>query len=398
MKIALVSPYDFAYPGGVNIHISRLEEHFTRMGHEVKIIAPSSRPRETRKNGDVLVFGRPIPIRASGSVVRSPVSPMLHFSNRIGHMLRSEKFDVIHIHEPLMPTLATSVLHHSRHELVIGTFHAFRARSWGYPIWKHVILNRWYKKINGRIAVSSAAKGFISKYFPGDFTIIPNGIDLEHFSGNAEPFSQFNDGKLNILFVGRMEKRKGFKYLLSAYELVKKDFPACRLIVVGPEDRASRKYRKIADQRGLHDIIFTGFVPYSELPRYYRSAHICCSPATGKESFGIILLEAMAAGRPVIASRIDGYADLVEDGVDALLVKPKDVNALAGAILRLLKDESLRDRMGAMGELKAGKYGWKTVAQQVMDFYQSLLKDRPVAAIEEIASAEQESTRVRAAR
>ncbi len=394
MKIALVSPYDFAYPGGVNIHITRLEESFVRMGHEVKIIAPSSRPRETRKNGDVLVFGRPIPIRASGSVVRSPVSPMLLFSHRIGDMLKSEKFDVIHIHEPLMPTLATSVLHHSSDELVVGTFHAFRARSWGYPIWKHIILNRWYKKLDGRIAVSNAAKGFINKYFPADFTIIPNGIDLEHFSSQAAPLPKFSDGKLNILFVGRMEKRKGFKHLLGAYELVKKEFPQCRLIVVGPEDRTSRKYQKIAAKRKLKDVVFSGYVPYAELPRYYKSADVCCSPATGKESFGIILLEAMAAGKPVIASNIDGYADLIRDGIDGVLVQPKNEEALSKAILKLLRDDWLRDRIGAMGEVKAKDYGWETVARQVMDYYEELLQDRPVITRKEIARAERQSPRV----
>lgn len=394
MKIALVSPYDFAYPGGVNIHITRLEENFVRMGHEVKIIAPSSRPRETRKNGDVLVFGRPIPIRASGSVVRSPISPMLLFSSRIGDMLRSEKFDVIHIHEPLMPTLATSVLHHSSNELVVGTFHAFRARSWGYPIWKHIILNRWYKKLDGRIAVSNAARGFINKYFPADFTIIPNGIDLEHFSSQVTPLPQFRDGKLNILFVGRMEKRKGFKYLLGAYELVKKEFPECRFIVVGPEDRTSRKYQKIAAKRKLKDIVWAGYVPYAELPRYYKSADVFCSPAVDKESFGIILLEAMAAGKPVVASNINGYAELVRDGIDGLLVQPKNEEALSKAILKLLRDDWLRDRIGAMGEIKAKDYGWETVARQVMDFYEKLLRDRPVIARQEIARAERQTPRV----
>jgi len=398
MKIALVSPYDFAYPGGVNIHICRLEENFLRMGHEVKIVAPSSKPRETRKNGDVLVFGRPIPIRASGSVVRSPVSPMLLFSTRIGEMLRSEKFDVIHIHEPLMPTLATSVLHHSSSECVIGTFHAFRARSWGYPIWKHIILNRWYNKLDGRIAVSNAAKQFISKYFPGEFTIIPNGIDLEHFSANVEPLPQFRDDKMNILFVGRMEKRKGFKHLLRAYEEVKKEFPQCRLIIVGPEDNISRRYQARIARNKIQDVVFTGYVPYSELPRYYRSAHIFCSPATGKESFGIVLLEAMAAGKPVVASQIEGYADLIDHGVDGLLVKPKDELALADVILRLLKDDSLRDKMGAKGENKAKNYGWETVAQRVMDYYQMLLLGHPSVSSEGIISAERDSASIRATR
>ncbi|MEE8471208.1 MAG: glycosyltransferase family 4 protein, partial [Dehalococcoidia bacterium] len=295
MKIALVSAYDYAYPGGVNIHISHLEENFTRMGHEVKIIAPSSRPEETQKKGNIIVVGKPVPIRASGSIVRVPISPRLLFSSRIKELLQRERFDVIHIHEPLLPALATSVLHHSSRELVVGTFHAYRSRSWGYPFWKPIALNRWFNKLDGRIAVSEAAMGFVSKYFPAEYAIIPNGIDLQHFATQSTPLAQFCDDKLNILFVGRMEKRKGFKYLLGAYEKVRREFPQCRLIVVGPKDRSCRKYEELAAKRNLEDVIFVGYVSYEELPRYYSSTDIFCSPATDKESFGVVLLEAMAA-------------------------------------------------------------------------------------------------------
>jgi phosphatidylinositol alpha-mannosyltransferase len=398
MKIALVSAYDYAYTGGVNIHISRLKENFSRMGHEVKIIAPSSKPRETAKDGDLIVIGRPVPIRASGSVVRSPVSPGLLFSSRIPDELKRGRFDVVHIHEPLMPTLATSVLHHSSNELKVGTFHAYRTNSWGYPFWKPIALNRWFNKLDGRIAVSNAARDFINKYFPADYTIIPNGIDLQHFAGRAEPMEQFCDGKLNILFVGRMEKRKGFKYLLGAYEQVKMRFPRCRLIVVGPQDRACRKYQALAARRNLQDVIFTGFVQYEELPRYYRSADIFCSPATDKESFGIVLLEAMAAGKPVVASKIMGYADVVDDGVDGLLVEPRDERVLANAILQLLHDGSLRQRMGAMGEVKVKDYCWEKVSQRVMTYYEALIRGHPWTDREELAHAQQGSARPGATR
>ncbi len=398
MKIALVSPYDYAYTGGVNIHISRLQENFTRMGHEVKIIAPSSKPQETQKNGDVIVFGRPVPIHASGSVVRSPVSPGLVFSSGIRDMLRRERFDVIHIHEPLMPTLATAVLHHASQELTVGTFHASRSRSWGYSFWKPICLNRWFNKLDGRIAVSSTAMEFVNRYFPSDYTIIPNGIDLPHFSRQVTPLEQFCDGKLNILFVGRMEKRKGFKYLLGAYEKVKRELPQCRLIVVGPQDRSYGKYQRLAVKRNLKDVVFTGYVSYEELPRYYKSADIFCSPATRWESFGLVLLEAMAAGKPTVASDIAGYAAVVNDGVDGLLVKPRDEKALAGTILQLLQDGSLRERMGEMGKVKAGDYSWEKVAQQVMNYYQELLKGRSGVISEEIPTACQGSAFLGSAR
>jgi phosphatidylinositol alpha-mannosyltransferase len=386
MKIALVSPYDFAYPGGVNNHIRHLQSHFRRMGHDVKIIAPSSKPRETEQDGDVLVFGKPIPIRASGSVVRSPVSPGLVFSDPVKLMLRREKFDVLHVHEPLMPTLATAVLHHASEELVVGTFHAYRSRSWGYRLWKPICLDKWFDKIHGRIVVSSAALEFVSKYFPAEYTIIPNGIDFLHFAGDVSPLPQFSDGKLNILFVGRMERRKGFKYLLGAYERVKREFPECRLIVVGPQDRSWRKHEKIAAKRGLRDTVFAGFASYQDLPCYYGSADIFCSPAVDKESFGLVLLEAMAAGKPVVATDIAGYAAVVRHDVDGLLVQPRDEKALAAAIIELLQNQSLRERMGAMGKLKAADFGWDTVAARVMGYYQELFSGRGGAMNEESAS------------
>jgi phosphatidylinositol alpha-mannosyltransferase len=397
MKIALVSPYDYAHTGGVNIHISRLRDNFTLMGHQVRIIAPSSNPSESQRDSDVLVFGRPIPIRASGSVVRSPVSPRLVFSSRIKEMLKSESFDVLHIHEPLMPTLATAVLHHASNELTIGTFHASRARSWGYPFWKPICLQKWFEKLDGRIAVSHAALEFVHRYFPVDYEIIPNGIDLPHFTKDVSPLDEFNDGKMNILFVGRMEKRKGFKYLLGAYERVKRECPESRLIVVGPEGRAWRKHRGRALKRGLKDVVFAGYVEYEELPRYYKSAHVFCSPATDKESFGLVLLEAMAVGTPVVATSIAGYAAVVSDGVDGVLVRPRDEEDLARGILKLLGDRGLRESMGARGKVKAAEYSWDIVAERVMTFYTGILRGDGRATREESASAEQVSASLGAA-
>ena len=212
------------------------------------------------------------------------------------------------------------------------------------------------------------------------------------------PLEQFCDGKLNILFVGRMEKRKGFKYLLGAYEKVKRELPQCRLIVVGPQDRSYGKYQRLAVKRNLKDVVFTGYVSYEELPRYYKSADIFCSPATRWESFGLVLLEAMAAGKPTVASDIAGYAAVVNDGVDGLLVKPRDEKALAGTILQLLQDGSLRERMGEMGKVKAGDYSWEKVAQQVMNYYQELLKGRSGVISEEIPTACQGSAFLGSAR
>ncbi len=375
MKIALVSPYDFAYPGGVANHISSLDYRLTQMGHKVKVIAPAS--RAISSFGDRFIpIGKPRSIPTSGSIARVTIS--LRLAPRIKAVLKEEKFDIVHLHEPFMPMLCTAVLRFSN-AVNVGTFHACHGRpgyNFGRPI-TTILLNRRARKLDGKIAVSKPAMEFASKYIPGYYNNIPNGVDLERFSSDVSPVEEFCDGKLNILFVGRLESRKGLNYLIKAYEQVKKEFPNSRLIIVGPGTRLRRKYEKHIRRNDLKDIVFVGYVPYDELPRYYKTADIFCSPATGGESFGIVLLEAMAVGKPIVASNIDGYASILTHGVEGLLVPPKDKGVLAQALISLMTDESLRHQMGAKGRLKALDYGWEHIAQRVFDYYVRLLNGPP---------------------
>jgi len=293
-------------------------------------------------------------------------------------VLEKEKFDIVHLHEPFMPMLCTAVLRFSN-AANVGTFHAFDGRpgySFGRPI-STVMLKRRLHKLHGKIAVSKPAVEFASKYIPGYYNIIPNGVDLKHFSPDVSPIDEFCDGKINILFVGRLEKRKGLSYLLKAYQRVKGEMPNLRLIVVGPGIRLRRKYEKQVRRGGLEDVIFMGHVAYDELPRYYKTADIFCAPATGSESFGIILLEAMAVGKPVIASNVGGYASIVTHGVDGLLVPPKDDKELAQALVSLAIDEPLRQRMGDMGRRKAQDYSWEQIAKQILNYYLRILSEPP---------------------
>ena len=372
MKIALVSPYDLAYPGGVANHILALEQQLTKMGHEVKVVAPASKP-VFALGSKLIPIGRPWPVPSSGSVARVTVSPWL--SSPVKAMLDREKFDIIHLHEPLCPNLCTTILRFS-HIANVGTFHAVDSR--GYTLWwplTVLFLKKWFPRLDGKITVSRPATEFANKHFPGDYTIIPNGVDLEHFSADVLPIDGFNDGKLNILFVGRLEKRKGLNYLIGAYARIKRETPNSRLIIVGPGTRWSNKYEQIVKRSGLPDVVFAGYVSYAELPRYYKTADIVCFPATGRESFGIVLLEAMAIGKPIVASSIDGYASLMNHGVQGLLVPPKDEERLAQALLSLMTDEQLRHEMGAKGRVKASEYGWETVAQRVMEYYLKVLDE-----------------------
>ncbi|MCK4368442.1 MAG: glycosyltransferase family 4 protein [Dehalococcoidales bacterium] len=379
MKIALVSPYDSAYPGGVILHISYLERYFTKMGHEVKVIAPAS--KAVSSFGDRFIpIGKPRPVPASGSICRVTISPWL--SSKIKAVLERENFDIIHLHEPLMPMLCTTVLRLSQ-TANIGTFHACHASFLGRPAYNFArpigkwILRRWFRKLDGKIAVSKPAREFVHGYFPGYYNIIPNGVDVDHFSPDVSPIDEFGDGKLNILFVGRLEKRKGVKYLLEAFKQVKQEIPNSRLIIVGPGTRLRRKYEKHVMRSGLKDVIFTGLVPYEELPRYYKTADVFCAPATGRESFGIILLEAMAVGKPIVASDIEGYASVVSHGIDGLLVPPADKGSLAQALISLLTDQSLCQEMGVKGRAKALEHSWEQIAQKVLNYYARVLSEPP---------------------
>ncbi len=365
MRIALVSPYDYAYPGGVSVHISHLQTEFQKLGHDVVVIAPFSGSKASRRRRNVIAAGRPVPVPSSGSIARITISPWLPF--QVKSILARHSFDVVHAHEPLCPVLPLAVLHYSR-AVNIGTFHAYHGSDRRYLFFRRLLMY-WSNRLDGRIAVSKPAQDFIRRYFPGEYSIIPNGIDVEHFGADGPPVDAFKDGKLNILFVGRLENRKGLSYLLQAFSQVKKERPDTRLIVVGPGVRLRRKYDRLIDKLGLEDVVFTGYVPYSDLPMYYRTADIFCAPATGKESFGLVLLEAMAVGKPTIASDVDGYASVLTHGTEGLLVPPKDSGKLAEALFRLIKNESLREELGNNGKIKAQGYGWSSIAQRVLEFY-----------------------------
>jgi len=364
MKIALVSPYDYPYPGGVTEHIYHLSQEFTRRGHTVKIIAPSSTDQD-QLDENVYRIGGIVPVPVSGSIARITLSPRAY--RWIKQILQKEQFDIIHLHEPLMPVICLVTLRHSK-SVNIGTFHAYRESNFAYLAGKPV-LKIFINKLHGRIAVSQPARDLVARYFPGEYKIIPNGIDAETFGGeHVQPLPEYSDGKTNVLFVGRLEKRKGLRYLLAAWPAITSQYPDTRLIVVGEGD-LRQELAAFAEERRLRNVVFVGYVPNNQLPRYYRTAHIFCAPSTGFESQGIVLLEAMAAGRPIVASDIAGYRTVITNGQEGLLVPPADEAALAAAITRLLSDEELRQRLGQAGRVTAQRYSWDRVASQVLNYY-----------------------------
>ncbi|HLZ70976.1 MAG TPA: glycosyltransferase family 4 protein [Dehalococcoidia bacterium] len=373
MKIALVSPYDLAVPGGVNTHITRLAQNFAALGHETRIIGPSSDELAPAPRGTI-VIGKPRSIPASGSVARIALN--LRLSGRVKEVLSEERFDVVHVHEPLMPVLPIQFLRHSE-TVNVGTFHA--AKEGGNRLYSYTrtLLRRYYRRLDGKIAVSPAAEHLVSRYFAGYFNIIPNGVDLTPFSGEPRPLPQLCDGKRNILFVGRMEKRKGLAYLLRAYPLIKGELPNTRLVIVG-DGRLREGYERYVRKHELADVIFTGYVSDADIPRYYHSADVCCFPATGNESQGYVLLEAMAAGKPLVASNIEGYASVITDEVEGRLTRPQDSEGLALALVHLLADDRARHEMAERARLSAQQYSWDRIAHKVLSYYERLLYERGI--------------------
>jgi len=376
MKLALVSPYDFAYPGGVTEHVSHLAEQFVARGHQVHIVAPSSGD-ETEPIGSVTApvhrIGRVVSIPANGSVARITLSLRSYLQAKA--LLQQENFDLVHLHEPMMPALPLTVLRHSN-TTNIGTFHAFRNTALAYFYGKP-ILRPFYRKLHGHIAVSTAARDFVGEYFPADYRIIPNGIDYPLFNTRYPRLEQLADERPTVLFVGRLEKRKGLRYLLRAWPLVLERMPDARLVVVG-RGRPLEGYKRFAARQGwsASDVIFAGYVSAEDLPRYYQACDVFCAPNTGQESFGIVLLEAMAAGAPIVASDIPGYRDVVTNGIEGLLVERQNSAALADALCRLLGNPELRAGMRRAGQAKAQRFDWPRVAAEVFSYYQDVLEGR----------------------
>jgi phosphatidylinositol alpha-mannosyltransferase len=358
VKIALVSPYGVQQPGGVAEHVSHLREEFVRLGHDVVVMAPRGTKGGLEVHEDFYGIGRTITIPGNGSRMKLTFDVTLYAD--VKAIMAREQFDVVHLHEPLMPVLPYMVLLNST-AVNVGTFHAYSGSQPWYTAFKPY-MQFCLTRMDGRIAVSPPARDFVRSYFDGQYEVIPNGVDIDRYGDHVEPFPWAADAIPRILFVGRFEEqRKGFKYLLRAMPLVQQQFPEARLVVLGagrPE-----KFDALIERYGVRNVEFKGFVTLEEKARYYASCDVSCVPSTGNESFGYTVVEPMAAGKPVVASNIPGYASVVTNGSDGVLVEPRDPQALALGLVRALSDRDLRVRLGAQARVSAQKYAWPRVAE-----------------------------------
>jgi phosphatidylinositol alpha-mannosyltransferase len=362
VKIGLVTPYVYPLPGGVNEHVRYLYEGLRARGHDVRIIS-SSHGLQRASEGDVVRIGKGFSVPTNGSVGTITLSP--RYLSQVARMLERERFDLLHFHEPFVPFLSPIVLRASR-SVNIATFHAFGGWSPAYEFGRRV-MGGYAARLHGRIAVSGAARHFIDRYFQGDYRVIPNGVDVDRFQ-RAVPLARWQDGTFNLLFVGRHEPRKGLLDLLKAYRILRKTGCNCRLLVVGtgPQEREARRY---VLTRRMVGVEFLGRVSDEAKAQLFRTADVFISPATGGESFGIVLLEAMAAGAPIVASDIHGYKGVLRRGEQGLLVPPRSPKEVAAATARLLADPALRATMSASGRARAEEFSWDRVTAKVEAYY-----------------------------
>ena len=390
MRIAIVSPYSWTYAGGVNRHVEALTEALFARGHEVRVMAPwdppdrlsrilHRAPAEGRSCPDYLVpLGRTVGFGANGAVSNLGVT---HYGvNTMRRELRAGGFDVVHVHEPAAPAMAWDACSF-RGAPVVGTFHAYSTKALPNWIANGLGARRKFNQLHGRIAVSQAAAWTGRRWFGGEYHVIPNGVDVDAPPGGPKPPSE----ELRVLFIGRSEERKGLPVLLQAFEGLIEHVPA-RLTVIGSTRGDVKRY--LGDPTAEERIDALGSVRGSDLWRRLHEADVLCAPSLAGESFGMVLTEAFAAGTPVIASEIAGYADVVTNGVDGILVPPADPQRLAEELQALYLEPATRLQMGEAARASAQRYAWPNVAAQVEQVYESAQRvPAPATAFERVSRA-----------
>jgi len=374
MKIALISFHSFFQPGGVKRHVFGLYKEFKKRGIFCKIIAPRRKMKEYYGK-NVILLGTSFPLPFSGAISDLGINfnPLA-----IERTLRREEFDILHFHNVGFPsTLQILASPATSNTLNILTFHANIEKSKflkNFPFLMSFLNKICQWKVDGIIGVAPLNLKYFKKY-SGPKIVIPNGVDLEIFNPGVPKIKKFDDSKTNILFLGRIEERKGLIYLLKAYKILEKKFSNLRLIVVG-EGPLKSDLEKWVEKNKLENVIFEGKISEEKTSSYYASCDIFCSPAIFGESFGLVLVEAMACQKPVVAFANEGYQQVLKGKGSKFLVKPRDYKTLAKKLENLIKSEKLRKEMGEWGRCEAQKYSWPRIADRVLDFYELCRKNK----------------------
>ena len=363
MRIGMVCPYSFDVHGGVQAHVLQLAEVFTARGHQVSVLAPSS--PHVKLPDYVVSGGKAVPIPYNGSVARLRFGPATH--RMVKKWIANGDFDVLHLHEPNAPSLSVLALMIAEGPIV-ATFHTSTTKSLALSFFQG-ILRPWNEKIVGRIAVSDLARRWQMEALGSDAVEIPNGVDVDSFASAPTLPGYPRPGK-TVLFLGRFdEPRKGMAVLLGALPALVEHFPDVEVLIVGRGDED--ELRAEAGDLAGH-LRFLGQVDDAEKASALRSADVYCAPNTGGESFGIVLVEAMAAGTPVVASNLDAFRRVLCDGEAGRLVPVEDSAALAEGLIAVLGDDTLRGRYVEAATAAVGRYDWSVVADEIMRVYETV--------------------------
>ena len=355
MKIGIISPYDISINGGVTDHIKNLASELKNQGNIVTVIAPQSTKKEAF-NFDFISLGHSVPLKFGSTKAHVSLSFKMFF--RIKKLFKKSVFDVVHIHEPLIPFVGIASIFFANTPIV-ATFHASFSPNWKFKFWGF-LFKKWLTKIDTVICVSKTAANCISHYgFRTQPKIIPNGTNISRFYKNTKN----NSENINILFVGRNEKRKGINLLLSAFKSINKKFNGVTLTLVG--DGVKRLEGSYNEENSK----FFDHMEGDELVKMYWEADIFCSPAIENESFGIVLLEAMASGLAVIASDIPGYKEVVKDYQNGILFSHGSYDSLLTNLEELLFNENLRLGISKKGQAYSKEYDWKKIAVRIQKTY-----------------------------
>jgi phosphatidylinositol alpha-mannosyltransferase len=359
MRIGLICPYSLTVPGGVQGQVLGLARALREMGHDTRVLGPCDGPPP---DAGVTPLGNSLPTAANGSV--APIAPDVPAQLRTIRALRDEAFDVVHVHEPLAPGPTNTALLFKSQPLV-GTFHA-AGTSAAYR-WLNPLVRWGANKLDLRCAVSEDARQLAFEALGGHYELVFNGVEVEVFA-KAEPWP--TEGP-TIFFIGRHEPRKGLDVLLTAMA----EMPADVRLWVGSDgpDTAELRARSAGDPR----IEWLGRLTDADKARRLRGADVFCAPSLRGESFGVVLLEAMASDTPVVASDLPGYANVARRGRDAVLVPPGDASALAQALQLVLADRSLAQELQLSGEARAASFSMERLADTYLGLYASVIAGAP---------------------
>ena len=382
MRLAIVSEHYYPQLGGITEHAHGQATELARRGHEVTLITPNlllpprtvdeARPRE--EPFEIVRVGRAYPFYINASEARLAVGPLL--ASAIGRAFARRRFDVVHVHNPFGVAMPIIAVMRSKAPVTVGTVHSVVPA--GYKLLRlfRRPLQIVFARLDARIAVSEAVVDSIQPSFPGlSFEVIPNGVDTNFFSPEAAPLPHLLDRMRNVLFLGRFDPRNGLKHMLQTFGLLRELRDDVRLVILG-DGPLRTVYRRLVPDGLRADVLFEGRVDQLR-PRYLASAEILCTPCQ-LASFGMVLLEAMSAGVPVVASRNSGFKRLMEDGRQGFLIDPPDdEQGFAAALNLLLEDHDLARSMGAAGrELALATYAWPVVVDRLEALYDRLLAAR----------------------